>query len=90
MQSITVEGDCTNLLRFYGYLDRLARAPEGQLLHLSLLLRADLGDLVQAYVTWLQQTQRCSFSTIAGYTNSLVSVMYLRRPESWSTANSPL
>ena len=75
VQSITVEGDCTNLLRFYGYLDRLGRVPEGQLLYLSLLLRADLGDLVQAYVTWLQQTQRCSFSTIAGYTNSLVSVI---------------
>eukprot|EP00966_Prymnesium_polylepis_P282139 6519390-Prymnesium_polylepis.1 len=41
---------------------------------ISLLLRADLGDLAQGYAMWLQNIQQCKFSTIANYINGLVTV----------------
>lgn len=72
VQSISAESDKTALLRFYGYMHRLGRVPEGQLLYLSLMIRADLGNLVEQYASWLQNTQRCRFSTIANYLNGLV------------------
>ena len=74
VQSISAEGDKTALLRFYGYLTRTNRVPEGVLLYLPFMIRADLGDIVQEYASWLQNTQRCKFSTIANYLNSLVSI----------------
>jgi hypothetical protein len=58
VQSISAEADRTHLLRFFGYLDRLNRIPDGELLLISLLSRADLGDLVTRYSEWLQNTQR--------------------------------
>ena len=74
VQSISAEADRTALLRFYGYLQRLQRVPQGADLSISLLCRADLGDLAQGYATWLQNTQQCKFSTIANYINGLVSM----------------
>jgi len=74
VQSISAEADRTALLRFFGYLQRLQRVPEGAELSLKLLCRPDLGDLVQAYATWLQTNQQCKFSTIANYINGLVSI----------------
>ena len=62
------------MLRFYGYLQRLQRVPQGADFSISLLCRADLGDLVQLYATWLQNNQHCKFSTIANYLNGLVSI----------------
>ena len=41
---------------------------------MSLLGRPDLGDLAQAYASWLQTTQELRFSTIANYLNGLISV----------------
>ena len=76
VQSISAEQDKTALLRFYGYMFRLGRVPEGQLLYLPLMIRADLGNLVEQYASWLQNTQRVRFSTIANYLNGLV---YARR-----------
>ena len=60
--------------RFYGYLERMQRVPDGANLYIDLLCRADLGDLVEGYATWLQNNQRCKFSTIANYLNGLVSL----------------
>ena len=76
VQSISAESDRTALLRFYGYLERMQRVPEGADLYISLLCRADLGDLVEGYATWLQNNQRCKFSTIANYLNGLVSLTH--------------
>ena len=74
VQSISAECDKTALLRFYGYLTRTHRIPEGALMYLPFMIRADLGDIVQQYALWLQNTQRCRFSTIANYLNGLVSI----------------
>jgi hypothetical protein len=74
VQSISAEADRTALLRFFGYLERLQRVPQGADLAIDLLCRADLGDLVQDYATWLQFNQQCKFSTIANYLNGLVSI----------------
>jgi hypothetical protein len=74
VQSISAEADRTAVLRFFGYLNRLQRVPQGADLSINLLCRADLGDLVQAYATWLQTNQQCKFSTIANYLNGLVSL----------------
>ena len=74
VQSISAEADRTAVLRFFGYLHRLQRIPQGADLSISLLCRADLGDLAQGYATWLQNTQQCKFSTIANYLNGLVSI----------------
>jgi len=74
VQSISAEADRTAVLRFFGYLDRLQRVPQGANLSISLLLRADVGDLAQGYAAWLQNTQQCKFSTIANYINGLVSL----------------
>ena len=76
VQSISAESDRTALLRFYGYLERMQRVPAGADLYISLLCRADLGDLVEGYATWLQNNQRCKFSTIANYLNGLVSLTH--------------
>ena len=74
VQSISAEADKTNLLRFYGYMDRTNRIPDGEMLLLSLMARPDLGDLVAAYSEWLQNTQGCRFSSIANYLNGLISI----------------
>jgi hypothetical protein len=76
VQSISAEHDKTCLLRFFGYLQRTNRIPEGHpLLYINFLLRADLGDLVQAYALWLQNTQKLKFSSIANYLNGIVSLV---------------
>ena len=55
---------------FFGYLTNTHRVPEGALMYLTFMIRADLGDLVQEYASWLQNTQRCKFSTIANYSTT--------------------
>ncbi|MDC0525601.1 hypothetical protein OAO87_01285 [bacterium] len=76
VQSISAEQDTTALLRFYGFLTRTNRIPEGAgLLYLPFMIRADIGHLAQQYAEWLQNTQRCRFSSIANYLNGLVSVL---------------
>jgi len=74
VQSISAEADRTQLLRFFGYLDRTNRIPDGQLLDITLMIRADLGDIASEYASWLQNTQRCRFSSIANYLNGLISI----------------
>ena len=74
VQSISAEADRTHLLRFYGYLERMDRIPDGELLALSIMSRADLGSLAAQYGEWLQSTQGCRFSSIANYLNGLISV----------------
>ena len=74
VESISAEGDKTALLRFFGYLTNTNRVPGGVLLYMPFMIRADLGDLVQEYASWLQNTQKCKFSTIANYVNGLVSI----------------
>ena len=74
VQSISAEADRTHLLRFFGYLERTARIPEGEQLNMMLMLRADLGTLATQYGEWLQGTQNCRFTTIANYLNGLISI----------------
>jgi hypothetical protein len=74
VQSISAEADRTNLLRFYGYLERMDRIPDGELLALSIMSRADLGSLATQYSEWLQSIQGCRFSSIANYLNGLISI----------------
>ena len=74
VQSISAEADRTQLLRFFGYLERLDRIPAGQMIGITLMIRTDLGDLVSEYATWLQNTQHCRFSSIANYLNGLISI----------------
>ena len=74
VQSISADADRTHLLRFFGYLERLDRIPDGEMLALSIMLRADLGSLATQYSEWLQNTQGCRFSSIANYLNGLISV----------------
>ena len=49
----SAEADRTQLLRFFGYLDRTNRIPDGQLLDITLMIRSDLGDLASEYASWL-------------------------------------
>ena len=65
VQSVSAESDCTSVLRFYGWLDRTDRIPEGAFLHLDLLLRSDLGDIATDYVEFLENQQRIKYSSIA-------------------------
>ena len=74
VQSISAEADRTALLRLFGYMEHLNRIPAGAEFSISFLCRPDVGDLVQDYATWLQNTQGCKFSTIANYLNGLVSL----------------
>ena len=67
--SLTSEGDKQSLLRFYGWLHRANRTPDDAYLYLSLLGRADLGDLVESYARWLQDGQQLKHSTLANYLN---------------------
>ena len=39
------------------------------------MIRDDVGTLAQEYAQWLQNTQRCRFSSIANYLNGIVSVL---------------
>ena len=64
VQSISAEADKTALLRFLGYLDKTNRMPDGAALSIVFMIREDLGDVVEAYATWLQHTQKCMFSTV--------------------------
>jgi hypothetical protein len=74
VQSISAEADKLQLLRFFGYLQRTDRLPSDQLLDITLMIRPDLGDMAAEYALWLQNTQRCRFSTIANYLNGLISI----------------
>ena len=78
VQSISAEGDKTALLRFFGYMQRLGRLPQGQALDMPLMIRADLGDLVEQYASWLQNTQRCRFSYALPRSNSRLLPVYSR------------
>ena len=73
--STTAESDVQSLYRFYGWMQRTNRVPHGASMGLSLLERAELGDIVQAYAVWLQGTQQLRFSSIANYLNGLASVV---------------
>jgi len=75
VQSISAEADKTALLRFFGYLQRMNRMPEGSSLSIFFLIRADLGSIVQEYASWLQNDRQCRFSSIANYLNGLVSMV---------------
>ena len=72
VQSISAEADQTALLRFFGWMERTNRPVVGD--SITFMIRDDLGDIAQEYAQWLQNTQQCKFSTIANYTNGLVSI----------------
>ena len=61
--SSTAESDVQSLYRFFGWLNRTNRVPQGAFLWLSFLERADLGDLAQAYAQWLENTQQLRYSS---------------------------
>ena len=72
VQSISAEADQTALLRFFGWMAATNRPLVGE--SITFMIRDDLGDIAQEYAQWLQNTQRCKFSTIANYINGLVSI----------------
>ena len=73
--SATVEGDTQSVLRFFGYMQRTHRVPEGSWLYLSaFMVRSDLGDLVQTYAEWLRANQGLRYGSIANYLNGLAAV----------------
>ena len=75
--SATVEGDTQSVLRFFGYLQRTHRVPDGAYLYPShFFVRHDLGDLVQGYAQWLRDNQHLRWCSIANYLNSLVQVTH--------------
>ena len=83
--SATVEGDVQNVLRFFGYLERTHRVPEGASLYPSMfMVRADLGDVVQVYAEWLRENQSLRYGSIANYLNGLASVTQ------WAYATFPI
>ena len=64
--SVTVEGDTQSVLRFFGFLQRTNRTPEGACFYLSsFLVRSDLGNLVQAYAERLRSNQQLRYGSIA-------------------------
>ena len=73
--SLSAESDKKSLLRFFGWMKRADRVPEGAFLDMSLLLRADLADSVQDFVTFLRDRQALRFSSIANYLSGVVSVL---------------
>ena len=72
VQSISAEADNTALLRFFGWMEATNRPVVGG--SITFMIREDLGEVAQEYATWLRDTQRCKFSTIANYINGLVSI----------------
>ena len=71
----TAENDVQAVLRFYGWIRHTDRLPDEGVAGLALVfVRADLGDLVEAYCTWLAEQQGLRFSSIANYVNSLLSI----------------
>ena len=75
--SATVEGDTQSVLRFFGYLQRTHRVPDGAYLYPShFFVRHDLGDLVQGYAQWLRDNQHLRWCSIANYLNSLAQVTH--------------
>ena len=65
--NISAEADKTHLLRFLGYLDKTNRTPDDAPLEMTMMIRADVGDMVQAYAMWLRDNQRLKYSSIANY-----------------------
>ena len=72
VQSVSAEADNTAVLRFFGWMVATNRPVLGE--SITFMIRDDLGDVAQEYAEWLQNTQRCKFSTIANYLNGLVSI----------------
>ena len=72
VQSVSAEADNTAVLRFFGWMVATNRPVLGE--SITFMIRDDLGDVAQEYAEWLQNTQRCKFSTIANYINGLVSI----------------
>jgi hypothetical protein len=63
--SLSAEADKKHLLRFIGWMQKVGRVPPGAFLDLSLLIRPDLAEHVEGYVTFLHQQQGLRFSTPA-------------------------
>lgn len=80
--SATAEHDTQSLLKFYGWMARYNKIPEGQLLHLSLLGRREMGDLAQQFAEWLVSNQRVRYSTISNYLSGIIGCMNCARPRS--------
>ena len=59
--SLSAEGDKRQLLRYFGWMNRTDRVPENKFIQFQLLLRADVGDTVQDYVTFLRERQKLRF-----------------------------
>jgi hypothetical protein len=72
VQEITLKNDRGVLLRFLGWL-KTQDGPAGAL-DLTAFGRGDAAAQVEAYVQWCHEDRGLAFGTIAGYTNSLLSV----------------
>ena len=74
VQSVSAEANCTSFLRFLGWMQKTNNAPANAKLDIGFLARADLGTKAQEWAQWLQQTQRCRFTSICNYLSALVSM----------------
>ena len=73
--SATAEHDTQSLLKFYGWMARFNKVPQGQLLLLALLGRREIGDLAQQFAEWLVSNQGVRYSTISNYLSGLIGCM---------------
>mmetsp|Transcript_103739 Transcript_103739/g.298466 ORF Transcript_103739/g.298466 Transcript_103739/m.298466 type:complete len:726 (-) Transcript_103739:375-2552(-) len=79
VQSTTVESDIGTLLRFLGWMKTHRQRTDGEEEPPALTMKAvvgscEFGRYVEEYVGWLQE-RGVLFSSIANYTNSLVSLL---------------
>jgi hypothetical protein len=74
VQSVSAEANCTSFLRFLGWMQKTDHVPANAELDIGFLARADLGTKAQEWAQWLQQTQRCRFTSICNYLSALVSM----------------
>ena len=68
---ITVDGDCSTMLRFLGWLKSEPSVDSGRL-DFSVFNRPDSAIVVEQFAVWLKEKRDVEYSTVAGYLNSLL------------------
>ena len=63
--SATAEHDIESLLKFFGWMGRYGKVPQGAFFELSLLARRDVGELAEQFCEWLVANQKVRYTTSA-------------------------
>ena len=71
---ITVQNDCSTMLRFCGWL-KSTQASSPASLDFGIFRHEGIVDTVERFCEFLVEERRCSFGTVAGYTNSLLTLV---------------